>query len=302
MGKTLILKSDMDDYEKFYIEHMQKKNVVTKKYLNGTSKVWNSIGIIWTKYLQFPFANLFYGGWKRTLKEYDTVILFDRILGYPIIRYINKKNPKCRIIVWYWNTGKKMVPKNLRNKCECWSFDETECKRYGLRYNTQFYFKPQKSLQSRVLQDVFFVGLDKQRKIELDKMMNILQSKGFTTKFVIVNDKMFAKGKDGYAKPLKYKDVVQNILHSRCIVEYIKNGQSGLTLRSLESIFFERKLITTNRGILQEPFYCPENIFIWGKDDINNLQYFINSSYKKLEDEIVEKYTFDKWLENFNVI
>lgn len=33
MGKTLILKSDMDDYEKFYIEHMQKKKRGNKKIL-----------------------------------------------------------------------------------------------------------------------------------------------------------------------------------------------------------------------------------------------------------------------------
>ena len=48
---------------------------------------------------------------------------------------------------------------------------------------------------------------------------------------------------------------------SRSIIEIEDIDQNGLTLRSLESIFFGKKLITDNRDIVNYDFYKKENIY-----------------------------------------
>lgn len=80
-----------------------------------------------------------------------------------------------------------------------------------------------------------------------------------------------------------------------------KDGQEGLTLRVMESIFFEKKLITNNKKIINYDFYTPENIYIL--DDLINIDYldiikFINTPFQKMEERIIKKYTFEFWLDN----
>ena len=50
---------------------------------------------------------------------------------------------------------------------------------------------------------------------------------------------------------------------------------------------------------LRRDFYCKDNIFIIGKDDINDLAEFINRPYKEVDSEIVDQYDFSSWLNRF---
>lgn len=63
----------------------------------------------------------------------------------------------------------------------------------------------------------------------------------------------------------------------------------------MESIFFEKKLITTNEDIANYDFYRKENVFIIGKDDYKDLPKFLNTPYKK----IVDYYDYHNWIKRF---
>ena len=67
----------------------------------------------------------------------------------------------------------------------------------------------------------------------------------------------------------------------------------------MEALFYEKKLITNNKNIINYDFYCKENIFILEKDDIEELPQFLKTPYKKIDNEIVNKYEFENWLEGF---
>ena len=79
----------------------------------------------------------------------------------------------------------------------------------------------------------------------------------------------------------------------------MKNGQEGLTLRVLEALFYSKKLITNNKNIKKYDFYNPNNIFIWGVDDEKNLLNFINSDYITIEENILNRYSYDSWINRF---
>lgn len=102
-----------------------------------------------------------------------------------------------------------------------------------------------------------------------------------------------------YTVAMEYSELLQIINESKCIVEFVKEGQEGLTLRSMESIFYQKKLITNNPKIEEEPFFCENNIMIWNNQDPNQIREFLESDYKKIDEKIVMQYSFVGWLKNF---
>ena len=70
---------------------------------------------------------------------------------------------------------------------------------------------------------------------------------------------------------------------SNCILDYNQEGQVGLTLRPMEALFLEKKLITNNKDIKNYDFYNPSNIFILGENNIEDIKEFINKPYEKVE-------------------
>ena len=66
-------------------------------------------------------------------------------------------------------------------------------------------------------------------------------------------------------------------------------------------MFLERKLITNNTDIKNYDFYNHDNIFILGEDNINEIKEFINKPYKKIDQDIIDYYDFDQWLNRFGV-
>ena len=113
--KTLILKSDRGDFEKFYIEHMQKKKITTVPYYKNLGTLLRYMAVIYVQKLKLPFSSIWYGSWKKDVKniKYNS---FDRNFNWNVIEYIHRRNPACRIIVWYWNpiTEKKRIPFKYR--------------------------------------------------------------------------------------------------------------------------------------------------------------------------------------------
>ena len=91
----------------------------------------------------------------------------------------------------------------------------------------------------------------------------------------------------------------RRIRRAKAILEVNQKGQVGCTLRALEALFFRKKLITTNLNIQKEDFYNPENIFIYGKDDIRNLHKFVEKPYDEQSDLFRDKRTIDAWFLKF---
>ena len=95
---------------------------------------------------------------------------------------------------------------------------------------------------------------------------------------------------------MPYPEVLQNINRSRAILDFVSPNQSGYTLRPLEALFLNKKLITNEPSIRQETFYRSENIFIYGEDDQDKLLDFINSPFQKVDPSAYQIYDFDNWL------
>lgn len=252
--------------------------------------------------LKLPLT-LFYDQWKKQIKIVDTVVAFD---GVPsdILEYIKSKNPSIRIISWYWNpVSAKCVedPKTISDSlCEKWSFDEFDCKKYGMKFNTTFYFNNIKLPVYNIKYDVFFLGLEKNRSSILHDLQNQIKTAGLIPYFYVVDNDALEKGYKGLYPAISYNQNLLYIAQSRAILDVLQENQSGMSLRPMEALFLKKKLITTQKGIISCDFYHPDNIFIWGVDDLNNLRQFLHKPLYNVPKEIIDRYDVCNWLLRFN--
>jgi len=299
--EVLIIKSDIDDFEMYYLEGMKNRSVDVVSVYTARRTLPRLIQNVHLRIIRLG-ASMWYAPWKQSLKQYKTIIVFDRITSFDILKYIHKKNPDCRLIFWYWNTVKKLVPDNYRKFCEIWSFDQKDCEKYNLKKNVQFYI-PQKIVYTEPIYDAFFVGRDKGREEALRQLERTLCNAGYRTKFMIVQDKGKRYEKDSLTikKILPYQDILEYIKGSRCIVDIAAEGQSGMTVRILEAVFYGKKLITNHQDVMNTGMYHENNIYILDHSKYS-LEEFAALSPVPYDPEILQQYSYEAWLYNFGRI
>lgn len=67
-----------------------------------------------------------------------------------------------------------------------------------------------------------------------------------------------------------YEEVIQSVVNTNCILEVMQDNQEGATLRYLEAVVYNKKLLTNNKSITTFPFYNPQYMKIFETvDDID---------------------------------
>lgn len=280
--------------------------------LKGFRRVWHILNV--------GYFEIWYQFKKIDLKKYQYIILFECTYPIEIINYIRKINPYARLIYWLWNSvekqgesftysGKMEIQKliSMKNKpgyeSEIWTFDKNDCEKYNLNYNNQISYKIGEFPELEIEQDIFFCGKDKKRVEVLDNLKEILEKQKISFKFLLSPDKknIYTKEQMKYLlkHEIQYEMIIKNELSSKCILDLVQEGQGGITWRPLEAMFYEKKMITNYKEIVQYDFYRKENIFILGKDNLDELKIFVNGLYQKLPNCLLEKYQYNSWIDNF---
>lgn len=287
--KTLII-YDSINFFKPLINQNGIKCYPSMDEVNSISRIFRKLSL--STGLFKPF---WYGSWKKVTKGVDVVVIFatNRV---DFIEHLININPDVRVIVWFWNpVFRCFKPFNIKSKgIEFWSFDPEDCKRYNMRFNSTFYFQDIILPQNTIEYDALFLGQDKGRMTYLTALENKLKEASFSTKFHIVNE-----SKDGIVKPIPYSEYLSLISKSRSIVDVQPVGQTGLTLRPMEAIFFKKKLITDNPFIKGQDFYHPNNIFVLNVDDFEKIDEFLRIPYYEIDYSILKRYNFSSWLQRF---
>lgn len=238
-----------------------------------------------------------FANWRSSISHYDLVILPASIYSKAIARYIRARS-EIPIAHWYWNpVCSTVAPRDLGPASAIYSFDEDDCAEYGLRYRRTYYFKNIFLPQNPISYDVCFVGADKGRLTGLLQLQQEFESRGLKVAFHITDSDTKKPSRSyAYQGRVGYEDVLQYISKSTAILDLVQDGQSGLTQRPMEALFFNKKLITNDKRIVKADFYCKDNIFILGQDALNHLAEFLRSPVTPVSGEIRERYDFGPWV------
>ncbi len=105
-----------------------------------------------------------------------------------------------------------------------------------------------------------------------------------------------AKMTDFVYKPISLETTKRVISESKIVIDIELSNQSGLTMRTIETHGMRKKLITTNKNILDYDFYDPNNICVVDRKNPFISTEFVKSDYKILPETLYAKYTLSNWL------
>lgn len=296
--------------------------------LNGVS-----VSLIWNRRLD-RLVNVFWKvGFKsclpllfafnpKELADYDTVILPDSRHTAWLVEYLHRMYPRLKIIVWVWNTlGRNAstyvaLSKKYENddKVVVATFDLSDSRKYDLLYIPNFYFSSlvQKFKKSQPIEySTVFVGVEKGRGQTIQKLKTIFERIENKAYFHVVPNR--TKWQNIWHKVLKfvgftssigflrYEEILKLIDRSQSVLDISNDGQSGMTLRVLEALFFEKKLITTNQLVREMDFYNPHNVLIINDTtDEETIREFLKEPYEKLPVNVIQRYDFSNWLDGLD--
>lgn len=240
---------------------------------------------------------LWYGKWFYRIREYETILLFAINGIQDVVRDIqNHTGENQRKIIYFWDPVFR-VSECLNYPFEKWSFDKDDCNNHQLYYNSTFYFnsiaREASGIQTNEEKGVYFIGLDKGRGKKINELDETFKDKGIITRFMVFRDHEKAR--------VSFEENLENLSACKAILDLTQQRQSGLTVRVMESIFLEKKLITNNQLIRDQEFYHPDNIFILGDDNLDDLVTFLSKPYFASHTRPFQDYfDFDSWLKRFD--
>lgn len=284
----------------FALNEWMKYGIPVFSPFRGLNRFFRALRRFWIQ-KGLPFESIWYSkDWKSCLNSVDVVIVHINYLTMNLIKYINHLNPNLRVIAWYWNiVDEYTLPQNVKGTCEFWSFDPDDCHKYNMKFNHQYYFKSLIKEQRPAEYDVFFCGSDVGRGKKLVELYNELKKQNVHAVFKIVKPKSELIPKELVSAPIPYDELQKCNMSSKALLEIIRSGQVGATIRLMESLFLKKKFITDNQSVVDEPFYNERNIFVLGKRPVRELKAFIESEYDHSVDSFVDMYDFKNWLQNF---
>lgn len=234
-------------------------------------------------------------------KNADSIIVYNALITKEYMYWLRKHNPHSQIVYFYSDPVEKSIDPRLLpdDICEKWSSDIFDCKNYGLHQGKEGgYFRFWTVDKVTPEYDVLFVGRDKGRLEDLLKLRMKFERLGLKTNFYITAYHRYQKYKNKIYRPLiPYSEVLKMIGRTRAILHLTEGGYKGISIRILESIIHEVKLITDNPYIKQLDIYRPNNFFVLGEDDINNLPAFLEIPYEPYDKEYVDSLYYESWID-----
>ena len=262
----------------------------------------------------------------RFRKGDDKIIVFDSYTDGRFLRWLCRRYPDKRIIFWFWNriSGPDRL-KKIPPQVEIWSFSRADCRRYSLKYNTQFFFdclaplakeyrgrtlpaetdsshiSPAEACGSREPSRpprAFFLGRDKGRSEVLQKLSDELREAGAEVELRIHPD-LKGEHRGPREKLLPYEKTVELLKDADILLDYANDPDTGLSMRCMEALFFNKKLITNNREILEADFYDPANVYVL-EEDGRTLKEFLGTPVRPADPEIRDRYLLSRWIGRFD--
>lgn len=262
--------------------------------------------------LRFPLRFVWY---KRMCKDMglnnvDNIVLITYdwntlALDHLFYSYIRKNYSNVKLVYLFSNivkiTGANYYGylNNLKLYYDqIYAFDKCDAQKYGFRYFPLIYVKNEDAPKSTSEVDLFYIGQakDENRLNILLEIFEKAQDEGLVCEFHIVGveeAKQKYKDKIVYNKPIGYLEALEGIMKAKCLVDVIQKESTGLTIKTCESVIYDKKLITSNVNVASEPFYSENRILVYEKNINLKLKKFIDipfSSYSKDEKDKFSPY------------
>ena len=254
----------------------------------------------------------------NSFKSFDYIFLLN-LEAMPVwfLKKLRVKYVGCPIILYMWDSFRNKVhTKDYLEWCDrTISFDHEDHKHNPqLEFRPLFYLNEYSSIANKKVfdYDISFVAtahsdryvIAQNVKKQIEGWNGVaynyfyLQSKKLFLFLKLTNPTFkHTHSSDFKYKSLKTDELLNVIAKSMSVLDIQHPKQTGLTMRTLEMLGAERKLITTNSSIQYYDFYNPNNICIIDRSNPTLDKEFFNTPYEPISKDLYYKYSLDGWLE-----
>ncbi len=290
MKKTAIIIFNKNIY---YFPYLKRNDIDIISICSNKEVFWLRI----CKYFPFIIEIMI----KRKLKKnnYDVIIIFDHVLHFlPSLINIIKK-VKAKKILYFWNMindENLILTKKFFLFDKVFSFSLSDCKKYNMTYMPLMAYNILDNVKLPIEQkyDFFFLGYLKQRKEQIMKLMTKLN--GFKCKFVIISSEKFNNNDliEFRNTRLNYEEYINLLSQTKCIIDINNENQDGFTLRMAEAFCYNKKIITTNKNVIESDFYDDSRILLYSEE--LSYEEILNFLNRPLRINYYNPFEFNTWL------
>lgn len=251
-------------------------------------------------------------------KTYDYILMINAA-AFPFwfSEALSKKYENSIKLLYSWDSINvfPQIIKTSKLFDKTFSFDLSDCERHDeLNFLPLFYCRNFEKLKDiRPSKDFSFVGFGHSERYSfIKKIEEYSKENGYTYSFYLYLPsalhflrgkyitKLFpdAKKNDFIYKTVSYEKTCKNMADSRVVLDLELSSQTGLTMRTIETLGMGRKLITTNANIKKYDFYDERNILIVNRQNPEIPKDFMQEEYHELEDSVYKSYSLQSWVRN----
>lgn len=210
-----------------------------------------------------------------------------------LLDYIRTQNPDNKIVLHYRDLIKSEAKHigMLKEKTDLiYTYDKGDAEKHGIYYYDAYVYSrlAETTEPENFDYDLFFVGYAKDRLKFIHDVYKKTTDNGLRCKFIIVNapneEKLEGTDIEYLDKVIPYKQVIDYVCKSKCILEITQENAEGATMRTAEAILYKRKLLTNCKRAVDRPYYNSEQVKEFTHADDIDME-FLKSSipYEKLE-------------------
>ena len=240
---------------------------------------------------------------RYELKKYsiDNLVFFDFPQALNLdISYL--KSIFSKVVLYYWNPVKNeyRIRSELKIFDEVWSYSLYDCNLYGLKFNNQFYHVKKNIYVGDSNIDILYVGRIKEdRQDYLLECIDLLEKSGLRLKIILVGTTKYEQLKKYTSKHLPYSEIIKYIKRTKSILD-ISSHKAGLSLRALEAIFYDKKIISNIDYFESSPDLSFKNNMVLTDKNYHNLQSFISTNYETTDIEYFNSnFSVDRFIKVF---
>ena len=253
-------------------------------------------------------------------KKYDKVLLVSgQSLSFTedMIIKLRKSQPQAEFVLYQWDSVANFpyIDTVEKHFDRCYSFDRDDVASHARwKFMPLFYSRKYEEIgrkrPAHYKYDVLFVGTAHPKKYrfvsEMSKKLNPVFPKQFIyfffpSRLVYVYRKLrnpefkHAKYSEFHFTSIKGAELDRLFAESKCILDSPQDGQLGLTMRVLETLGAKRKIITTNKDVVNYDFYDERNVYVYdGVFDFDSP--FFKEDFADIDEAIYRKYSLNSWL------
>ena len=253
-----------------------------------------------SKYIKLPFKNIWNSCiFGRIIREFspDYIIFTPSWYSDGLVNYFRSHLKHCRIILRFSDKVSNSYGKNSLSKIQMAKlifdgvivYNHEDANTYNCIYHSVGYSKINiDQLKPCRQYDVVFIGAAKGRMAKIREAYMLFNKAGLSCFFYVILAPKHEIRDDGIIysdKTMPFLDYLSYEANAKCLFELVQEGSSGRTYRLMESIIYNKLLITNCTEIQETPYFNQEYVqlfdnvasidpaFVYKQRDIVDYQY-----------------------------